>query len=263
MATGSILSIWNRSLGSIGARSTVQNPNENSQEAIQCNVFFTPTFESLARSARWNCLRKQASLTLVAAAMGTPENPQGTTLPFPPVPWLYTYLIPGDSLFIRQLLPPPPQLQNAGGVPIFPVTNNVPYYPWADRPIPYQVALGQDLLGNAAQVIYTNLSQAQCIYTANQPNPQFWDSLFQQAMVASLAAFLVPALSLDKALMQAQIGIAERMIAQARSADGNEGVVSQSREASWISARNGTGGPQGWLGYNTPTLNYENIPWPG
>lgn len=261
MATGTIVDIVNRALGSIGARAQVQNLNEGSTESNAANVFFTPTFESLARSARWNCLRKQASLTLVAAAPGTPENPQGANTPYPPNPWYYSYLVPPDSLFIRQLIPPPSTLSNSSGAPVFPVNNYTPYYPRAQRAIPYEVAYGVDQFGNAAQVVNTGLSQAQAIYTVNQPNPQFWDSLFQQAMVASLAAYFVPALTLDKALMQMQIGIADRLIAQARAMDGNEGTVSQDRTADWIAARNGESGPWG-VGFNTPWLNYEAMPWP-
>jgi hypothetical protein len=261
VASGSLLSIWNRALGSIGARSTVQNQNEDSQEAIQCNVFYQSTFEALARSARWGCLRKQTTLTLVSAAPGTPENPQGATAPYPPNPWLYSYLVPADSLFIRQLVPPPAMLATSGGVPIFPVNNSIPYAYNRMPIIRYETALGQDTLGNPAEIILTNLSQAQVIYTANQQNPTFWDSLFQQAMVASLAVFLVPALSLDKALMGIQIQIAERMIAQARAMDGNESITTQNNEASWICARSGETGPYA-LGQNGPFLNYENVAWP-
>lgn len=262
MASGSILTVANRSLGSIGARSTIASLNESSQEAKQVNVFFQSTFESLARSAKWNCLKKQASLSLIASAPGTPTNPSGLITPYPPNPWLYSYLVPSDSLFIRQLIPPRPVLQNTGGVPIFPTNNYVgSACGYGNRQIPYEVAYGADSSGNALPIINTNLGGALGIYTVNQPNPQFWDSLFQQAMVASLAAFLVPALSLDKALMQMQIGIANKLIEQARAADGNEVPVSQDREASWISARNGESGP--WsLGFNTSFLNYENPAWP-
>ncbi len=216
----------------------------------------------MARSAKWNCLRKQASLSLVAAAPGTPENPQGLVTHYPPNPWFYSYLVPGDSLFIRQIIPPPNMLQNSSGVPIFPVNNSLVYGPWARRDIRYEVAYGSDSNGNPAEVVNTDQSQAQAIYTVNQPNPAFWDSLFQQAMVASLAAFLVPALALDKALMQMQIGVAERMIAQARAADGNEGSISQNREAEWIAARNGES--SSWaMGANGPNLNYSGMSWPG
>ncbi len=256
MATGSIIDMTNRSLASIGARAQVQSLNEGSVESNAASIFITPVFESLARSAKWNCLRKQAALSLIAAAAGTPENPQGTTTPYPPNPWRYSYQVPGDSLFIRQILPPPAILQS-GGIPIFPIINNPTGYGPNAR---YEVAYGTDAFGNAAQVVLTNLSQAQAVYTVNQPNPQFWDSLFQQAFVASLAAYLVPALSLDKSLMTMQIGSAERLIAQARAMDANEGSISQEREASWIEARSGG---VNYIGFNTPFLNYDSsMIWP-
>ena len=172
--------------------------------------------------------------------------------------------MPADSLRVRRMVFPRPQLQNtaAGGVPLFPTNNYVSYGHGRQPIIPFQIMLDQDGNGNPAEVVVTNLGGALADYTKNQPNPAFWDSLFQQAMVASLAAFLVPALALDKALMQMQIQIAEKLIAGARAADGNEGTVSQSREASWIAARNGESGPWG-VGYNGPYLNYESMPWPG
>lgn len=259
MATGTILSICQRSLAAVGARANISTLNERSTEAINCNILYTPTFEALARSARWGCLRKQDSLTLIAAAQGTPENPLGTSLPFPPNPWLYSYLLPPDSLFVRQLMLPPPQLQNSGGVPIFPVKNSVGYNSRLNKLIRYETALGMDKLGNPVSVILTNLTQAQCLYTANQHNPAFWDSMLQQAMVASLGAFLVPALSLDKALLGVQIQLAERLIMQARTMDANEEIVSQDREASWISARSGVSGFSGQE-FNT---GYTNMSWPG
>ena len=115
MATGSIIDLCNRSLLSIGARAQIQSLNEGSTESNAANVLITPVFESLARAAKWNCLRKQAALSLIAAAPGTPENPQGTTTPYPPNPWRYSYLVPIDSLFIRQLLPPPAIFRAGGG----------------------------------------------------------------------------------------------------------------------------------------------------
>lgn len=261
MATGNIIDIVNRSLGSISARAQVQNMNEGSTESNAASLFFTPTFESLARSAQWGCLKKQAQLTLVAAAPGTPENPQGTITPYPPSPWYYTYLIPGDSLYIRQLLPPPNVINNTGGTPVFPVNNYIPYQSWARKNIPYEIAYGQDQFGNPAQVINTYLSQAQAIYTVNQPNPVFWDSLFQQAMVSSLAVFLSASVSGDKQLTQIQKQTAETLIVKARSMDGNESPTSQERDADWISARNGSSGAWG-VGFNGPNLNYESMIWP-
>lgn len=214
----------------------------------------------MARTAWWNCLSKQATLSLLSAAPGTMENPQGAITPYPPNPWAYSYLVPPDSLRIRKMVPPPPMLQGTGGIPIFPTNNSIQCYGGQRRIIPFEVSYGQDSNGNPAETILTNLSQAQAIYTVNQSNPAFWDSLFQQAIVNALAVYLVPALSLDKALMGMKRQDAEGIIMQARAADGNEGTISQDREASWISARNGSSGSWG-TGYNGPNLNYDNMPW--
>ena len=261
MATGSIIDIANRSLGSISARSQIQSLNENSTESNAVNLFYTPTFEALARSAKWNCLEKQATLTLVLSAPCTPTNPQGLLTPYPPNPWLYSYLVPPDSLFIRKLVPPP-YLPNQGGVPIYPPNN---YVGWngsnGRRRIPYKVAYGQDTLGNPAPVINTNLGGAEALYTVNQPNPAFWDSMFQQAMVASLAVFLSASVSGDKALTAMAKQGAEALIAQARAADANEGSITQDHQPDWISARNGESGP--WsIGYGDANANWESMPWP-
>src|SRR4051812_38928967 len=97
-ASSTSVSVCNQALLQIGARSTIASLTEGSVESNACNILFTPTFEMLARSAPWNCLRKQATLTLIAAAQGTPENPDGTTLPLPPSPWLYSYAEPSDCL---------------------------------------------------------------------------------------------------------------------------------------------------------------------
>lgn len=261
MATGNTLSIINRALLSIGTQSQVSSLNEGSAQANAAATLFTPTFESLARSANWNCLRKEAALTLIAAAMGTPENVDGTTLPLPPVPWLYQYAQPSDCLQMRFIVPslPPPN----AGVPIYSVNVGAPTWLPNKGSIPYAVAYATDSNNNPINVILTNQSQAIAVYTVNQPNPQIWDSLFQQAMVASLAAYFVPALSLHLPLMQMQIGIAEKIIQQARVRDGDEGTTSMDHVPDWIRARRGAtgmywnnGGPGGYA------YNYFDMPWP-
>lgn len=260
MATASVISICNRALGSISARANVQSLNEGSTESNACNLFFQSTFEALGRTAKWNCLEKQGLLTLISSAPGTPTNPQGATTPYPPTPWYYSYLLPSDCLFMRAVLPP--QLLTVGsGTPIFPIANVVPYGCGNARAYKFKVALGLDKNNNQVQVVNTNVGGAQAIYTANAPNPQLWDSLFQQAMVASLSVFLCSSVSGDKAQAQIQKGTAEAMIANARAADGDEGTISQDHTPDWIAGRAGESGP--WsLGFNTGFLNYDNMAWP-
>lgn len=245
MATGDILSIWNRALLSIGSQSQVSSPTENSTQADACNTLFTPCFESLARAAYWNCLRAQVVLSLIAAAQGTPENPDGTVLPLPPTPWLYSYQLPADSLQARFIVPSVPT-QASGSIPISPsMISSATYFP--TESIPFRVAYALDVNRNPIQIVLTNQTQAQLVYTVNQPNPQIWDSMFQSAMVASLAAYLVPALSLNMPLAAMQAKIAEQLIEQARVRDGDEGSNSQDHQPDWITARN-VGGSTGYSG---------------
>lgn len=264
MTDAATLSIANRSLLSVGARAQVQSFQENSTESDAINVLYTPTFEALARAAHWNCLRKQITLTLLAAASGTPENPDGTLLNLPPSPYLYMYALPEDCLQVRFLLPTFATDVSVGSPPQTTASLG------ADRgfigvgQIHYEVAYAEDSQNNPIQVILTNLTQAQIVYTVNQPNPEIWDSMFQAAMVSSLAAYLVPALSLNMPLMDRSIKAAEMIIGQARVRDGDEGVVSQNRQADWIVARS-SGGNVGWSGPGGSSTYYGTygfMPWP-
>jgi len=251
--------LCNRALGSFGARATIQSLNEKSAEAIQCNVFYQSTFEQVARSARWGCLRKEANLTLLGAAAGTPENPLGTTLPIPPLPWLYSYALPADCLFMRGILPNIPS--QTGVTP--PTTASVisPTFLPNGGVIPFKVSYSTDNAGNPIQIVLCNLTQAVGVYTVNQPNPVIFDSLFEQALVSALAAFLIPALSLNLPLLGAMIKNAEKCIMDARTADGNETPVSQDHQADWITARMG-GTLIGRNAYNGQ-YSCSDIAWPG
>lgn len=259
MATGNTLNICNRSLLSIGSQAQISSFNEGSAQANAAATLFTPTFEQLARSAPWNCLRKEAVLTLLAAAQGTPENPDGTTLPLPPTPYLYSYAYPSDCLQMRFIMPSLPA-PNAG-VPIFSVNTSAPTWLPNGGQIPYTVAYSTDVNNNPINVVLTNQSQAIAVYTVNQPNPQIWDSLFQAAMVASLAAYFVPALSLHMPLMSIQIKLAEQMIEQARVRDGNEGVTSMDHTPDWMRARQGASGKYWNNGYGQG-YTWPSMLWP-
>ncbi len=260
MATGNILSICNRSLLSIGSQSQIASFNEGSAEANACSVLFQPTYESLARSAPWGCLRNQETLTLLAAAQGTPENPDGATLPLPPVPWLYQYAYPPLCLQLRFLVPSLPA--TGSSPPIFSVNTGSPTWLPSGGQIPYIVAYATDASNNPLNIILTNQSQAIAVYTVNQPNPQIWDSLFQQAMVSSLSAFLAPALSLNLPLMKMQVELADRLITQARVRDGNESPTSMDHVPDFIRARAGASGytrfgnGQSWNG------GWIDVVWP-
>lgn len=256
----SAVSLSNRSLLAVGGRSLISSLTETSPQANAVNTLFIPCFEQLARSAWWNCLRFQSTLTLLKAAQGTPENPNGTTLPIPPSPWLYEYLSPPNSLHMRYVVPTLP-VTGVGTVPLTTINNNAPTLLPTDGQIPFIVAYDTDSNNNPMVVVLTNQCQAQATYTVNQPNPSIWDSQFQAAFVATLAAFLVPALTLHMPLMQMQISIAERIINEARAADANESSNSQDHYPDFMRARRGSGSSS----YGNSLYNYPNfcpVSWP-
>lgn len=253
------VSLVNRSLLGIGARANINSLTEVSTEAQAASILFSPTFTALARTARWGCLRRQGALSLLMAAVGTPENTANPSLPIPPQPFLYAYALPSDSLFVRGLQPSFPT-PSTGGAPLTTVGNSsAPWIP-SDGMIPFKVAFATDINNNPIEVILTNLSQAIGVWTTDNENPSTWDSLFEAAFVASLSAYFVPALSLNLSLMGAQIKNAEMAIATARMADGNETPVSQDHIPDWISARrSGT-----FYGTNNcGGIGYQSMNWPG
>lgn len=265
-STASVISLANRSLLMVGSRSQISSLSEGSTEANAISVLYQPTYEQLSRTAPWNCLRQQKELTLLAAAEGTPENVDGTTMPLPPTPWLYEYATPSDSLQIRYLVPTLPNSTPSGQTPL--TTASYTTGPWlgASFNIPFAVAYSVDSNNAPREVVLTNQSQAQAVYTVNQPNPTVFDSLFEQALVASLGAYLVPALSLDLALMDRCKQTAEQAISIARVRDGNEGTTSQDHIPDWIRARSiGGAGQWGYGGALAPwgSGNWTAMAWPG
>lgn len=257
-ANTSVTSLCNRALLALGGKTQISSLNENSAQANACNLLFSPTYQSIARSAWWNCLQKQSTLSLISAAANTPENPTGTP-PFPQTPWLYSYLLPSDCLKARSVLPTLPA-QSTGGVPMTTAEIAAPIWLQGMRQIPFKIAYGADANGNPKTIVLTNQAQALLNYTVDSENPAIWDSQFQAAFVAALAAFLVPALSLHMGLMQANVSMAERMIAEARASDGNESTNTQDNLPDWMRAR--AGGSGGWYQNNWYNVGYDSVSWP-
>lgn len=242
MSSQTQISVCNLALLSIGARAQVSsiNPSDGSTSADACSTLYQFVFERLGRMAQWNCLKKQTSLTLVQASQGTPENPSGTSLPIPAQPWLYAYLYPPDALYVWGLVSSLSPTQTS--INFLSVANNVSPGLCDDSQIDYEIAYGTDVDGNPIQLILTNQPQALANYTVNQPNPQSWDTMFTSAYVASLAVYLVPALSMNTPLMAANKQIAEDMIKQAQAMDGNESPQTQDHIPDWLRARAGATG---------------------
>lgn len=253
------IDIVNQALLAIAARAKVTsiNPSDGTQAGDVASTLYQGKIDALSRSAHWNCLRRQQSLTLLKAAQGTAENPDGTTLPIPPVPWLYSYAPPSDWLKWRYLIATPDQ-NNAASPPIMTGLGGIPSYNYPQVNIPYAVAVDTDQDGNLVSVLLTNVQNAIAVYTARITNCDLWDSMFQQAAVATMAAFLVNPLNRNVELAKEQAGAAGSIILQARVSDGNEGPVSVDHMPDFIAVRGvgywGPYVPTCWTGWDSMAL---------
>lgn len=241
-ANATVTSICNRALGAIGTRTTIQSITDGSNEANQCALYYDPTRQELLRSAYWNCARKQANLTVVKAAPGTPENTAAGTTTWdpstqPPPPWLYEYAVPSDGLRMRYIVP---QINTyfSGTPNLFSTPLGVPSVtPYTTiGAVPFRMAYDNVGIGQQ-EVILTNQMQAMGVYTVDLQSPVIFDSQFEAALVSALAAYLAIPLTGSLQIRGQQAADATNRVINARVSDGNEGGETQNREASWMLAR--------------------------
>jgi hypothetical protein len=264
--------ICNRALNVIGTRSSIASMTEDSPEAQACSLHFIPACRAMLRVAPWSFARKTVQGALLAAAPGTPENPNGTA-PLPLVPispanpagstptqivmWQYEYAWPQDCVRLRQVKEPVNQ-PNQG-------TNVVPLWPGVNMSDPllaaaigdlgqrvnYQLAVDSDAAGNDIRVILTNVEYALIVYTKLITDPNMWDDEFSEAFVFMLGSHLVGALIGEKQMDKAMYEKASQMALVARAVDANEQPVSPNHTPDWIRVRNGIwsrpdDGPEPW-----------------
>lgn len=266
--------IVNRSLSQAGSDLVIGDLEEGTNEARRALMQYAPTLKQILRCAAWNFARQESPLQLLADASGATPN-VGTLVP---TPWLYLYALPIDCMKARWV-PQGRGILPAGAAPpgnIVPPNNQLPLtgaidyppsYRLGNRPARFLVATDSNYPGvttsgqpwgqntawwetqgiapNARTVILTNVPFAHLVYTALIVYPSLWDSLFEEAFVAALAARLALPLNKDKklgmALRQENIAIAAQALQQARVRDGDEGFASVDHEPDFIRIRSSGG----------------------
>jgi hypothetical protein len=217
----SAIDICNEALASIGARSVIASFTESSKEAVNCQIFYGPTRTALLRAAHWGFARKQQLLSELG-------NAQDSTAPYP---WGYKYAYPADCERFRYLVPQPVTTTANAEV--------IPADAWATWPLPAPCRDWPYVIANDVdkRCLLTNVQYAIGVYTCDVQDPDLWDSLFRQAMVAAMAAKLCMNISGKVQLMQGFKQEANDAIMVARAADGNEAMPSTNHTPDWIAAR--------------------------
>lgn len=242
MATSDV-AICNLALSAVGTRSSIASLTEDSVEARECNLHYTPALEAVLSSAHWNFARKQATATLVKD--GTVA---GTTNP-PPPPWLYEYAYPNDCLNVRYILP---QLASAQGV----VPGTVAVESIATAPVYFILSSDTDASGNDSNVLLTNQPQAILVYTKRITNPNLFDAGFLDAFALYLASRITFQLTGDRQLARDIFNRADALSKAARASNGNEGITVIDSVPDWIRVRgyySDWAYPPGSITFNSPT----------
>lgn len=261
--------ICRQSLDAIGSETVLGDIEDGSRQSQVCLRAYTQALRQIFRSAHWDCLRRQAPLTLLADSTG--QTPDVGTLV--PLPWTYEYSYPTDCVKIR-FIPwnnyqansciPPGNIATPANVPVVANAGQPPLYAMRIRPARFIVGSDPNypppggsqtwdtpgVSPIARTVVCTNVKCAVAIYTAYLPYPNLWDALLREAIVAYIAAQVALPLSKDKkfglTLRGQQIMIAKEKISQARISDGNEGFYSSDIPVDWMRTRMTGGSGTGW-----------------
>lgn len=235
------VTICNLALDQIAARTSIAGidppspPNNLAAQVAARN--YQLQAEAVFQAANWNSARKQRKLTLLKAARGTPENPDGELMGVPPVPWSYEYAYPGDALQIRFVMPRGPEAELIGAQALM-TAQGVREVGRVVTSMPFVPAIDEDPKGNEINVILTHAREAEAVYTGWVPNVDRWGTQLRSAVIGTLAAWFAMPLTGDKALMGLRIQIAVGLIQAARISDGNEGITSSDIPVDWMDVRN-------------------------
>jgi hypothetical protein len=233
--------IVNRALDECGV-AEIGDLQEGTTQANAALRIYWPTLRQLLSGAEWNFARAEQTLNLLASLNDlTVSNVQ------PPSPWQFMYEWPVDCVHARWI-----PNTNPGGVIAY---RSPAKFLVGSFPIPAQGAWEETEGHDPEQTrcIVTNVQQATLIYTKLMQYPNSWDPLFEQAMVALLAARLAMPCIPDKKLAQVirsdNLRIAAECLGVARARDGNEGWTVNDHTPDWIRSR--TSYSTYWDGFST------------
>jgi hypothetical protein len=261
--------IVNRALDECGL-DEIGDLREGSDSAKAAIRVYEPLLRQMLSAAHWNFARKQERLELIADVSG--QLIANTSVPGP---WGYAYDWPIDCVHARFVprtymtstvnLSGPVTAQGtvaAGGIAW---SSPAPFIV-ASFPLPNPIGSewgqteGHD--PEQTRVILTNQCGASLVYTGMMQYPDAWDPLFEQAMVAVLAARLAMPLIEDKKFAREvrsdNIAIAKASIDTARVRDGDEGWTVQNHTPDWMRARTSSAG---WYGPGILYNSWDSMPF--
>lgn len=200
-----VVDIYNWALAAVGNSSRVQAPDEASNEAEVCSLYYENVRDQVLRSAPWNCARRFRRLGQVA----TQDNEDAWVETDPAPGWLYAYSLPSDHLWPRYI-------------------SNYSRF-----------ELG--LSSTDQRVLYSNDATPILCYTKRLTQVDLWDADLQAAIGYALGAHIAMKLTGSESRVRVVAGQAVDKILAARQASANAGNFHLESTPEWLTAR-GYGG---------------------
>jgi hypothetical protein len=204
--------ICNLALVRIGIQQPIADITEQSASADACNSVYAHCVDSILRLQPWPFAQRYETLALVDT------NPNDD--------WGYSYRFPTSMLRVGRLLGSSDStiLSNPAYQSSIPFTQS--------QDIPFVVA--SDVAG---KLIYTDLSDAVVLGTANITNTGLFDSLFIDALAWRIASEVAMGLTKDSGIAADARNMAKSSGSEGYATGKNESVPKSDRESSFVSAR--------------------------
>ncbi len=169
----------------LGSAATISQLDEGSTESIPCRAHFAQVRDTILRAFPWNWARRRVALT---------------NLGNPPSNWGFSYAYPTDCLQALSLVLPGARIPRRDLAPPFEIGND-----------------------GTRRVIYTDLAQAELVYTGRVENVALWDPLAQEALVNLLASKIAMPLAVKPDLAQGAMNAYRVAMTMAAAQSLNEG----------------------------------------
>lgn len=149
----SMVEIWNLALIEIGHTERVADPDEDSTAAELCRALYEQCRDYVLEDFPWRFAKRRITLAILA---GTP-----------PTAWLFQYAVPADCLAIRAFA-----------------------HPLTRTPLPKDKIPFERATDGTSNLIYTDLEDAELIYTSRITDVSRFDASFVTSLVYYLASKL-------------------------------------------------------------------------
>jgi hypothetical protein len=213
--------ICNLALDMAGAKVLIGSMTDTNASARACNRWYELTVSELFAAAQWNFGHSVQALALLKTASGGVWI--GTE---PPPAWIYEYAMPANAARAVFVIP------QGSYASLSAVSASMGLWPaYQSLSVPFKIAKGA-----SGAVVLTNAPSALLVYIL-ESSEAFWPAAFIKAVAARLSAAIAIPLGADRQLALTNYQLSERILAEARAQDGNNGLTVQDVPTDWIAAR--------------------------